>query len=260
MKKLLCLLLIGALVLAMAACSAAPEQPETTTALTETDPSTESSGDPPVTDPPITEPPITEPPVTEPPPAHEKFDASKCASLMGTWSVTVTLDNKLMNFEYFSGKTTFTLYYSFDENGYFRAYADKEEFENAIDTFEELVVEHMVELRYTTFKGQKEWEGYLSYDEIDAMWLNGPEVEARTDCEEFVATLNLYHHCADLLREGQYYVEGGKLFTALEDGSFESSAYLVKTDSLTLTNTDNAQVYSLLNIRFPLVLTAVEEE
>ena len=258
MKKILCLLLAGVLVLAMAAC-AAPQAPDNTTAPTQTDPPEIPTTVPNVTEPPVTKPPVTEPPVTEPPIPHEKFDAQKCAKLVGTWSTTVTLDNKLMNFEFFYGKTSFTLYYTFDENGWFRAHADKEEFETAVDTFEELVVEHMVHLRYISFKGQKEWEGYLSNDEINAMWQNGPEVEARNDCQEFVATLNLYYHCADLLREGHYYVEGGKLFTQLADGDFESSSYTAGKTSLTLRDSTNPQVYQLLNIRFPLILKAVEE-
>ena len=258
MKKLFCLLLTVVTVLAMVACAATPQAPENTTTPTPTDPPEITTTGPNVTEPPVTEPPITEPPVTEPPIPHEKFDAEKCAKLVGTWSTTVTLDNRLMNFEFFNGKTSFTLYYTFDENGWFRAHADKKEFETAVDTFEELVVEHMVYLRYISFKGEKEWEGYMSNDEIDAMWISGPEAEARKDCIEFVATLNLYYHCADLLREGHYYVEGSKLYTQLADGDFESSTYTAGKTSLTLKDSTNAKVYQLLNIRFPLILKAVE--
>lgn len=255
MKNLTALLLIVALVLAMTACAPSPELPQDTTGPDQTS-STTGPTDPPPTDPPPTDPPPTDPPPTDPPPAHEKFDADTCAKLLGTWSVTVTLDNRLMNFEYFSGKTTFQLYYSFDENGQFSAFVDETEFENAIDTYEQLVIEHMVELRYTTFLGQHEWIG-TPYDEIDILWQNGPEMEARGECEDFVATLNLYHRYAKLIREGQYYVEGGKLYTQREEG-FEASAYVAGSSSLTLTNTDNPDIYSHLGIRFPFVLKACE--
>lgn len=251
MKKLIALLLVVATVLAMGACASSPEPPQETTGPTAPPPT-----DPPPTNPPPTDPPPTDPPPTDPPPAHDKFDADACAKLMGTWSVTMTLDNRLMNFEYFGGKTSFTLYYSFDENGQFSAFVDETEFENAIDTYEQLVVDHMVELRYTTFLGQLEWIG-TPYDEIDILWQNGPEMEARGECEDFVATLNLYHRYAKLIREGQYYVEGGKLYTQLGDG-FEASAYVVTTSALTLTNTDNPTNYNDLGIRFPFVLKACE--
>lgn len=260
MKKSICLILALALMLALAACERAPD-PASATA--DTQPTTEPTvTDPPITEPPITEPPVTEPPVTEPPiteppdieppEAHEKFDAAKCAPLLGTWSTTITLDGQLQNFELFTGRTTFELYYSFDEFGYFRAYADQTEFDNAIDDYEAMVIDHMVELRYITFKGPLEYQG-VPEEEIQAQWFNGPELDARVECEEAVAALNLYHRFGKLLREGQYYVDSGKLYTQLSDGTFESSTYVPEATALSLMSSSNLPLYRDICINFPLI-------
>lgn len=250
MKKIIALL-CAALILTATACAAPQDPPETTTAPTQTD------STPPTTDPPVTDPPVTDPPATDPPPAHEKFDLVACKILRGTWSTTVTLDAQLLNLQDFEEEVTFELYYSFNKHGYFTAYVDEENFENALDTYEALVVEHMVTMRYHTFKGKLEYTGPTA-EEIDAMWADGPEAEARTECENFVATLNLYHRCMKLVREGQYYVEDGKLYTQLSDGAFESSGYTADGSTLTLAYTDNVAVYRPLCIDFPLIFTRCE--
>lgn len=267
MKKLTAFLLSLVLAISMAAC-AAPSQSGETTAPTEpevsTAPSTEPTvteppvTEPPVTEPPVTEPPETEPPVTEPPMPHEKFNAKACKRLFGTWKTTVTLDRNILHFDTFTGKTTFQLYYTFTEDGQFTAWADETEFKNAISTYEDLLVDYMVQQRYIEFRGQMEWNGTLDETIINEQWAAGPEAQARADCEAFIPTLNLYYHCSDLLRSGQYYVEDGKLYTQLADESFESSAYSAGSTNLVLTNTSNPGVYSPLNLRFPLRFKVVE--
>lgn len=260
MKKLICILL--AMMLLLSACAASPSA-DSTTAPSVTNPNTE----PPVTEPPSTEPPVTEPPATEPPPteptedppeeepflAHENFDAAKCASLLGTWSMTVTLDWQLQNLELFTGRTSFELHYTFEENGYFRAWADQTEFDNAIDEYEAAVIEHMVDLRYITFKGPLEYQG-VEEEEIMTRWMNGPELEARVECEESVAALNLYHRFKKLLREGQYYVSGNKLYTQLAEDAFETNSYVAQKEALTLRSTDQYGIYRDICLYFPLVL------
>ena len=254
-----------AMMLALAACEGTPE-PTGTTAVTQPTPEPTAT-EPSITDPPITEPPITEPPDTEPsqtvppddePPIedpaepHEKFDAAQCASLFGTWSTTITLDGQLQNLELFTGRTTFELYYTFDENGQFKAWVDQTEFDNAIDEYEAQVIDHMVELRYITFKGPLEYQG-IEEEEIMARWMNGPELEARVECEESVAALNLYHRFKNLIREGQYYVNGGKLYTQLSEDAFEASTYVAEKTALTLRNTDQLATYRDICVSFPLV-------
>lgn len=276
MKKLICTLLIF-LLLAGCTNSPAPTVPsdstQSTTAPTVTQPPVT---EPPVTEPPVTEPPVTNPPVTEPPVtdptddpsvdppfeeppfvAHESFDATACAPLKGTWSTTITLSGALQNLEMFTERTSFQLYYTFDENGYFRAWADQTEFDKAIDDFEAMVIDHMVDLRFITFKGPLEYQG-VDDEEIEARWINGPEAEARLECAESVAALNLYHRFKRLLREGQYYVSGGKLYTQLSEDSFESNGYAVSAEALDLRNTNNMSIYRDICINFPVLLMKSE--
>ena len=254
MKKLTALLLAAVMLLSLAACAGAPEQTNPTTASAVTEPSTEPETEP-VTQP-VTEP-VTEP-ATEPstePPAHALFDSEACASLFGTWSTTVTMDKELLNTSYFNKKVTFALYYTFREDGTFAVHVDEEAFHTAITEFEGLLVEHMVERGYATFKAEMERDGY-SQTRIETMWAEEEEARQRTEAENFMAGLNLLGRFSKLLREGQYYVEDGRVCTELADGTFESSAFTVKNAKLTLKDTDNLGLYRTLCINFPLVLTA----
>ena len=263
MKKLICTLL-ALLLLAGCSNSSEPttptEAPQSTTAPTVAEP---PATEPPITEPPITEPPVTEPPSTEPPDdppveeppfvAHENFDAKACAPLIGTWSSTITLSGSLQNLDMFTERTTFQLYYTFDDTGYFRIWADQTEFDKAIDEFEAKVIDHMVDLRYITFKGPLEYQG-VKDEEIRNRWMNGPELEARVECEESVAALNLYHRFKRLLREGQYYVSDGKLYTQLSEDKFESNGYQVSAEAINLRNTSNMSTYRDICINFPMLL------
>lgn len=258
MKKLICLTL--ALMLLLCAC-AAPDSPEpTTTEPPATDPTTT---EPPVTEPPATQPPETEPQPTDPPEdpepfvAHEKFDAKACSKLIGTWTVTIILDNDLQNLSLLTGETAFTLHYTFGEDGHFAAWADPAEFDKAVDDYETMVIDHMVDLSYITFMGPLEYQG-VPEDEINERWLNGQEQKAREECEKSVAALNLYHRFKCLLREGQYYVSDGKLYTQIFEDRFESNSYTISGTLLTLRNTNNMSVYRDICVNFPLKLTKSE--
>lgn len=255
MKKLTALLL-AAMILAMAACAGEPEQTTPSTVPTVAEPSTAPSTEP-VTQPttePTTEP-STEPPTL--PPAHEKFDPEACASLIGTWQTTVTMDKELLSMSYFYKKVTFKLYYTFDEHGFYAVHVDEEEFNTAIETYENLMIDHMVERRFATFKGQKEWAG-VSAEKIAELWAAGEEQAAREDSEKFMATLSLKWRFSQLLRGGRYYVESGVVYTELAGGDFGTNKFTVKNSKLTLRNTNNGEIYRTLCMNFPMVLTKAE--
>lgn len=249
MKKLTTLLLCAVLVLATAAC-AAPEQPSETNLPQQTETNQ------PTTQPPVTEPAVTEPPVTNPP-AHEKFDLVACMPLRGSWSATIKLNADLLNLERFTEETSFQLNYSFDKHGQYSVSVDMKEFTAAIETYEKLVVDHMVQMQYSQYKITMGWKGH-SAAKIDEMWKDGPEADARTACAETVDTMNLYHRFMKLTRQGQYYVEDGALFLQNGETGFESCDYLVNNGELTLENTNNPGLYRSLNIQFPFVLTQSE--
>lgn len=249
MKKLIALLLCAILVLATAACSA-PEQPSETTGPEQMETTQ------PTTLPAVTQPTVTEPPVTKPV-AHEKFDLVACKPIRGTWSTTIKLDADLLNLERFTEETSFQLYYSFDKHGQFCAYVDMEEFTDAIDSYEEKVIQHMVDLRYSQYKTTMSWKGH-STAKINEMWAAGPEAEARSASTDTIATMNLYHRFLQLTREGLYYVEDGTLFTQLTEDTFEGTNYVVKGSELTLQAPSNSRLYSSLSVEFPLVFTHCE--
>lgn len=262
-KKLICIL-IAALLLLSGCAAPAPSEPTDPTA---TQPTTEPSvTDPAPTDPLPTEPapteptptePTEDPPVDEPFQAHEKFDATACAGLVGTWNTTITLDNDLQNLEMFTGTTSFTLHYTFNEDGSFSAWVDEAAFDQAIDDYEAVVIDHMVSLRYQTFYGQLEYQG-VEPGEILRRWQDGPDQIARNECTESVAALNLYHRFKLLVREGQYYIEKGNLYTQLKDSTFEGNSYTLSGTKLTLRNTDNRGTYRDICVDFPLSLQKSE--
>lgn len=258
MKNLICYIL--AVMLLLSACTAKPTHTDPTVPET-TQPTEPLPTDPPPTDPLPTDPlptdPPEDPPIEEPFQAHEKFDATACAGLMGTWTTTITLVNDLQNLELFSKETSFTLHYTFREDGSFSAWADETEFNTAIEEYEAAVIDHLVNLRYQTFYGQLEYQG-VAEEEIQQRWLEGPELEARNESEKNVAALNIYHRFKLLLREGQYYVSDGKLYTQLKQTKFESNSYTLSKTGLTLRTTDNRNTYRDICVDFPLVLQKSE--
>lgn len=247
MKKLIALLL-AALILILAAC-APQEQPPATTAAPTTEPATVPTTEP------ATQP--TTQPMTEPstaPTEPDRFNSELCAPLFGTWETTVTIDKELLNTSYFTKKVTFELRYIFNEDGSFAIHVDEEAFKAAIEKFEGLMVDHMVERGYATFKAEMERDGYGA-SRIDTMWDEGEEAKVRAESEDFIVGLDLLGRFSQLLREGKYYVEDGKVYTALPDGGYEANTFTVKKDKLTLSDTDNRGIYRMLCINFPLTLT-----
>lgn len=248
MKKLTVLLLVALL---LAACGANPEptvQTTVPTTLPATQPTVQTQTQP--TTPPPTEPATV--PSTVPVKA-EKYDETACAPLFGTWKTTITMDKELLNTSYFTKKVQFDLFYSFNQDGSFSVHVDEEAFTTAIEEFEGLMVEHMVERGYATFKADMERSGY-SADRIDTMWAEGEEEKVRTETQDFIKELKLLNQFSKLLRGGTYYVEEGRVYTELAESGWESSAFKVKKGKLTLSDTDNPGIYRMLHVNFPLVL------
>lgn len=249
MKKLPALLLAAAMILSLGACATTPEETVPTTSAPMTQPSEPAQTDSP------TQPTVTEPEPSTAPTEPDPFDPALCAPLFGTWKTTVKMDKELLNMSYFTKKVTFALYYTFREDGTYAVHADETEFKDAIEKYETLMIDHMVERRYATYKADMERDGY-GKTRIEELWANGAEAQARKDSEEFMVQLDLFGMFSQLLREGRYYVEDGRVYLAQGDGTFESDAFTVKNAKLTLTATDNRGLYRTLCINFPLTLTA----
>ena len=245
MKKLTALLLVAMLLLT--ACGTKPE-PTVQTTIPTTVPATQPETQP--TTLPSTEPETV--PSTAPV-KSEKFDENACAPLFGTWKTTVTMDKELLNTSYFTKKVKFDLFYTFNEDGSFAIHVDEDAFNTAIEEFEGLMVEHMVERGYATFQAEMERDGY-SASRIDTMWAESEEEKVRTESRDFITSLGLLNQFSQLLREGSYYVEEGRVYTALAKGGWESSSFTAKKSKLTLSDTDNLGIYRMLCVDFPMVL------
>ena len=248
MKKLTALLLAAMLLLT--ACGTKPE-PTVQTTIPTTVPATQPETQP--TTLPSTEPETV--PSTAPV-KSEKFDENACAPLFGTWKTTVTMDKELLNTSYFTKKVKFDLFYTFNEDGSFAIHVDEDAFKTAIADFEGLMVDHMVERGYATFQAEMERDGY-SASRIDTMWAEGEEAKVRTESQDFITGLRLLNQFSQLLREGSYYVEEGRVYTALAKGGWESSAFTAKKSKLTLSDTDNSGIYRMLCVDFPMVLEKI---
>ena len=245
MKKLTALLLVAMLLLT--ACGTKPE-PTVQTTIPTTVPDTQPETQP--TTLPSTEPETV--PSTAPV-KSEKFDENACAPLFGTWKTTITMDKELLNTSYFTKKVKFDLFYTFNEDGSFAIHVDEDAFNTAIEEFEGLMVEHMVERGYATFQAEMERDGY-SASRIETMWAESEEEKVRTESQDFITGLGLLNQFSQLLREGSYYVEEGRIYTALAKGGWESSSFTAKKSKLTLSDTDNLGIYRMLCVDFPMVL------
>lgn len=254
MKKLTALLLALILLLTLAACAEEPAAPTEPTTEPTTEPATEPTQ--PSTEP--TEPP-TEP--TEPFVPHEKFDSELCADVMGEWNTMIVLDGSLLNISDLEGSASFMLSYHFYGTGEYEA--DVHGFNDAIAEYEDLIASYMFASYYSRFAGECKLKG-MNDEQIEAAWIGEKEEQSRADALKFVADLSLAARFAALIRQGDYYVEEGRLYTANGDGTYESCAFsLVEQDGLSgllsLDDTDNPGFYRTLGIEFPLVLNPVLE-
>lgn len=252
MKKLTALLLALILLLTLAACAEDAPVP--------TEPSTEPSTEP-MTEPttePVTEP--TEPP-TEPFVPHEKFDLEFCGDVVGEWNTMIVLDGSLLNIPDLEGSSSFMLSYQFLGTGEYEI--DVHGFNDAIAEYEDLVAAYLFAGYYSKFAAECKLKG-MNAEQIEEAWIGEKEEQARADALKFVADLSLAARFAALVRQGDYYVEDGRLYTANGDGTYESYAFsLVEQDGLSgllsLDDTDNPGTYRTLGIKFPLVLDPVQE-
>jgi hypothetical protein len=97
----------------------------------------------------------------------------------------------------------------------------------------------------------------MSNSKIEQAWQTQQEI-AKLDAETFVKNLSLSPRIAQLDRDGDYYVEAGKVYLSKADGSYEACGFMLGEDGiLTLTDTDNLNLYRPLGIRFPLAMSPV---
>lgn len=116
----------------------------------------------------------------------------------------------------------------------------------------------MVDNLYTKFVAERRIEGMTS-SQICTAWADSEEAEAQQTADAFVARLKLKNRIATLCRAGDYYVEDGRLYTSLGDGTYESSAFILEEGQLVLSDCDNAAPYQAIGLSFPLTLSPVTE-
>ena len=238
MKRIFAIFLVISTLLALAACGADAPADVTTTA-----PTTQ----------PVTQP-ITEPTTQPTTMANDKFTIEQCADLIGTWQYDLVLSGELLHLSEMEGQWVIPVTYVFLDNG--ECMISTGLFDDTLAAFEEAVENYMFESYHEQFIGDCKLQG-MSNSKIDKAWQTQQEV-AREDAKTFVQNLSLSPRIAQLDRDGDYYVEEGKVYVSRADGSYEACGFALGEDGvLTLTDTDNLNLYRPLGIRFPLALNPV---
>lgn len=238
MKRFFTIFLVFILLLGLTACGKEASVETTTTAPT-TQPTTE----------PTTQP--TTEPTTEPTMANDKYDPVLCFDLEGIWQYELVLDGSLLHMTDLEGRWVIPMTYVFLDNGaYTIATGDVD---TVLTAFEEAVENYMFENYHTQFIGDSKLQG-MKDAQIEEAWQTQQEV-ARVDAENFVKNLSLAPRIAMLDRSGDYYVEDGKAYLSKSDGTYEVCGFQRGEDGiLTLTDTDNPNLYRPLGIDFPMAL------
>lgn len=235
MKRIFAISLAIIMILALAACGG-----EENVDMTTTEPTTQ----------PTTQP-TTEPTTQPTTMANDKFDPEVCADLVGTWQYTLVLSGSMLHMSDLEDEWVIPLTFMFLDNGVYTVVAN--DLGQVLDDFEAAIENYMFENYHNQFVGDGKLNG-LSDAKIEEQWQTQQET-AREDAKNFVKNLSLYPRIAQLERDGDYYVEDGKVYLSVGDGyevcSFQYSA---EEDVLTLIDTDNLGIYRPLGISFPLIL------
>lgn len=249
MKKLIVPLLATLLL-----CGCADTAPVVTTPTEATEPVRIATTPP--TRPPVVVPEVEEIPVVDNP----LFDPWDCEVLVGQWEMKVTIPSDYMNVTDFTGTASFPVVWTFQEDGRYTVTLDQESYSDAILSYENQLVDFMMEGYYNRFVAEKKISA-LSDAEIQERWEWSETGRAKyqTMTHDFLDQFALRDVYTQVIRGGYYYVQEDVLHLTYGEEE-ETFQFQVDEEGLILSNSSRIGFYDrTLGIRFPTALKPLGE-
>ena len=177
--------------------------------------------------------------------------------IVGTWKIDYDMGEQMSaelgsDFADFESSLEITLKFDFNEDGEYKMYAD-DSFEDNFKAWLEDVCAYSVDMMYDMYE-----EMGMSKEDVDTLF----EDEYDMSLEEYFmsameAEMDIEAMMEEMVTEGEYKVEGDKLFLTDEDGDFDEDAYEICTiegDTMTLETPDGDETEILPGLAYPLEL------
>lgn len=185
--------------------------------------------------------------------ANDRFSWDTGAGVVGVWTHTITLDGDLFNLTEMETSVTMDLIYRLNADATYTRGMDETQYLTAIATYETAVKDFMMERLQATYFAEQERLG-VKKSKIEEQWEQTQKAAAEEQATRFVEGLYLDYRFSELNSSGDYYVEDGKIWFSLENGTYEAYGFTVTGTELTITEVPDPSLYRQLNLNLPLVL------
>lgn len=182
--------------------------------------------------------------------------ASLEKDIVGTWKIDYDMGEQMAaemgsDFADFESSLEITLKFDFDEDGEYKMYAD-DSFKDNFDAWLDDVTAYSVNMMYETYEDMG-----MTKEDVDTLIKDefGMTLEEYF-AETLEASMDVDALMDEMVVEGEYKIEGNKLFLG-EDGDFDEDAYDVCTidgDTMTLETPDGDDMEILPGLSYPLEL------
>lgn len=177
--------------------------------------------------------------------------------IVGTWKIDYDMGEQMSaemgsDFADFESSLEITLKFDFTEDGEYKMYAD-DSFEENFDAWLADVCDYSVTMMYETYA-----EMGMSKEDVDTLMQD----EFGMSLEDYLVTsleaeMDVEALMAEMVVEGEYKIEGDKLFLSDEDGDFDEDSYDICTisgDTMKLETPDGDETEILPGLAYPLEL------
>lgn len=175
--------------------------------------------------------------------------------IVGTWKLDYDMSEQMaeeMGDDYadFDGKLEITLKFDFTKDGEYKMYAD-DSFKDNFNAWLSDVCVYSVDMMYTTYE-----EMGMTRDDVDTLFRDEMGMSLSEYFEAALAeALDVEAMMDEMVTEGDYKVDGDKLFLSDEDGEFDDNAYDICTisgDTLKIESPDGDEDEILPGLSYPL--------
>jgi len=183
--------------------------------------------------------------------------ASLEKDIVGTWKIDYDMGEQMTaemgsDFADFESSLEITLKFDFTEDGEYKMYAD-DSFKDNFDAWLDDVTVYSVNMMYETYEDMG-----MTKEDVDTLIKDefGMTLEEYF-AETLEASMDVDAMMDEMVVEGEYKIEGNKLFLGDEDGDFDEDAYDVCTidgDTMTLETPDGDDMEILPGLSYPLEL------